>query len=197
MKPHAISGIFPEMAGEDFAALKADIAAHGQQEAIVVFDGQILDGRNRFRACKELGIEPKRRNWVNGKSPVDFVVSVNLHRRHLTSSQRAMVALEIEKELAKEAKERQRKAGARGSEGGRGKKKPSVKELNKGNRAADQAAALTRTNRQYVSDAKKIASKAPKLAEKVKQGRLTIQQAKREIKRTEAKRKLAAWKAKP
>jgi hypothetical protein len=74
-------------------ALRDDIAAHGQRDPIALLGGQILDGRNRYRACRELGIKPQSREWDGkGSSPVALVLSANLHRRHLTSSQRAAAA---------------------------------------------------------------------------------------------------------
>jgi hypothetical protein len=72
---------------------------------------KIIDGRNRYRACRELGIEPKIQIWDGKGSLVEFVVSLNLHRRHLDSGQRAAVAVEILPLLEAEAKERQRAAG--------------------------------------------------------------------------------------
>jgi hypothetical protein len=94
LKPHDISRIFPAMSAEAFAALKADIAANGVHEPIVIYEGKILDGRNRYRACTEAGIEPPSRTYT-GDDPLGFVVSLNLHRRHLSESQRAAVASEI------------------------------------------------------------------------------------------------------
>lgn len=58
-------------------------------------EGQILDGRNRYRACLEIGIEPMTRPWDGKGDPLDFVISKNLHRRHLDESQRGMVADKI------------------------------------------------------------------------------------------------------
>ena len=82
------------MLGVDYAALKADIRTKGQNEPIWLYQGKILDGRHRYQACVELGIEPSFREY-QGVDPVGFVVSQNLHRRHLDVSQRAMIAAEI------------------------------------------------------------------------------------------------------
>lgn len=93
---HPVSNLFPLMQGADFEALKQDIGEHGQHEPIWLHqDGSIIDGRNRHRACIELGIEPQFRTWDGGDSLVSFVVSLNLHRRHLSESQRAMVAAKL------------------------------------------------------------------------------------------------------
>lgn len=84
---HPAANLFPLMEGDEFSVLVADIAEHGQLEPIVIHDGMILDGRNRYRACIELGIKPILREWA-GSDAQSFVVSLNLHRRHLTREQR-------------------------------------------------------------------------------------------------------------
>ena len=93
---HEVANIFPLMQGDEFDALKADIAANGLREPVWLHsDGRIIDGRNRYRACRDLGVEPMYRTWDGGGSLVSFVVSLNLHRRHLTESQRAMIAAKL------------------------------------------------------------------------------------------------------
>ena len=93
---HPAAELFPVMDEVAFAALVADIAAHGQREPILIFDGQVIDGRHRLRACEQLGLEPLVRQVSAGDGdPFGLVVSLNLHRRHLTESQRAMVASKL------------------------------------------------------------------------------------------------------
>jgi hypothetical protein len=75
------------------AAIRLGLEENGLREPIVV-EGKIRDGRNRFCACGELGIQPEL-EYFNGGAPAAFVLSMNLHRRHLTTSQRAMIAAEI------------------------------------------------------------------------------------------------------
>jgi ParB-like chromosome segregation protein Spo0J len=104
---HPAANLFPLMEGDDFAALVADIAEHGQREPIVLHDGLILDGRNRYRACERLGLAPQYCQWDGIGSPTAYVISLNLHRRHLTSSQRAVIALDVLPMLEAEARERQ------------------------------------------------------------------------------------------
>ena len=92
---HPASELFPIMDGKEFDDLVGDIREHGQREAIVVYDGQILDGRNRYRACQVLGLEPVTREWDGKGTPEAFVVSMNLHRRHLNETQRATIGAKI------------------------------------------------------------------------------------------------------
>ena len=94
MNFHPIAELFPLMQGGAFEELAADICAHGLQEAIWLYEGQILDGRNRWRACQVAGVEPVFKDYT-GTDPLGFVVSLNLKRRHLTESQRAMVGARL------------------------------------------------------------------------------------------------------
>ena len=171
---HEVSQLFPLMQGEEFEQLKADIAANGLREAIWLHpDGSIIDGRNRHRACIETEIRPEFRAWNGGGSLVGFVISMNLHRRHLTSSQRAAIALDVLPLLEEEARKRQ----AHGQTAP-GKTLPQNLAEASGE-AREQAAILLNTNRQYVSDAKKLKQEAPEIFEQVRAGELSIPEAKR------------------
>ena len=94
LKPHHLADLFPALADEGLAALTEDIKAHGLREPIWLYQGQILDGRNRFAGCRALEIPCPTRDY-EGDDPLGFVVSLNLHRRHLNESQRAMVAAKL------------------------------------------------------------------------------------------------------
>jgi ParB-like chromosome segregation protein Spo0J len=93
---HPAASLFPMMDAESFARLKADIKENGQEKPITFFDGKLLDGRNRMMACHDLGIEPLSEEIEDAGDgsfdPFKWVLSMNLHRRHLTESQRSMVA---------------------------------------------------------------------------------------------------------
>ena len=93
---HPIANIFPRMSGEEFVSLKADIKERGLLEPIWLYEGKVLDGRHRYYACQEVGVAPAYREY-EGDDPVGFVVSLNLRRRHLSESQRAMVAASLAK----------------------------------------------------------------------------------------------------
>ncbi len=92
--PHEIANIFPLMSGNEFRDLKADIKENGLLEPIWMYEDRILDGRNRFRACQEVGVTPDIREYT-GDNPLGFVISLNLNRRHLNEAARASVAAKI------------------------------------------------------------------------------------------------------
>jgi hypothetical protein len=92
-KFHPIAGLFPLMDGKEFQELADDIRTHGQREPSILFEDKILDGRNRYLACIKIGIEPKFKQFVGSSKEEarNFVISANLHRRHLTSEQKRKV----------------------------------------------------------------------------------------------------------
>ena len=76
------------MEGEEFDALVADIKASGLRERIMLYEGKILDGRNRYRACLKAGFEPVTIQLPPICDPVAYVISANIRRRHLTADQK-------------------------------------------------------------------------------------------------------------
>jgi len=188
---HHVAALFPLMEGQEYEQLKADIAAHGLLEAIWLHpDGSIIDGRNRHRACLETGTRPRVRTW-NGEGPlVSFVVSQNLHRRHLTSSQQAVIALEVLPLLEEEARERKLATLRQNTDSQR----IDYREEQQG-KATSQAAQLLHTNRQYVSDAKKLQREAPDLLEQVREGEMTIPKAKGALRKRQAQSALYSSKS--
>jgi hypothetical protein len=178
MQIHELANILPRMSDDEFKALVDDIEQNGQLEAIWTYQGKIVDGRNRYNAILRLQeqkhpIEPKFREWSGKGSLAAFIYSQNYHRRHLDSSQKAAVSLGFEEAFAEEAQARMR-AGANQHTS----PSQTFEQGSKG-RAAEHAAKATGTNRQYVYDAKKIKNSAPELLSEVRDGNLTIPEAKK------------------
>jgi ParB-like chromosome segregation protein Spo0J len=95
---HPACLLLPEMGEAEYRELVEDIRQHGQQQNIIVDEhGVILDGRHRWRACQELGIQPwlTRRPGLSEVEKVALVMCLNIHRRHLTTDQRAALAAEL------------------------------------------------------------------------------------------------------
>jgi len=164
------------------AELADDIRKNGQLVPVWLYDGKILDGRNRWAACKIAGVEPKTKEYT-GDEPTAFAVSLNDRRRHMNKGSLAAVAAELEPHFAADAKRRQQNAG---KEHGRGQKVPEKVpepiESKKGDGDARKAAAVSvGVNDRYVSDAKKVKAEAPEVFERLKAGKITLQDAKREV----------------
>ena len=90
MEVHPCLKLVPEMPEDLFQRLKEDISGLGVINPIILLEGEILDGRARYRACQELGIECPVRS-VENMSPADCVRSMNVYRRHLSKDQQAEV----------------------------------------------------------------------------------------------------------
>lgn len=99
-QPHPLAELFPLMEGDAYSALVEDIRAHGVRVPVVMLDGKILDGRNRWRAAHHydppIPVPTVDYDEASQGPPLDYVVSLNINRRQLSESQRAMVAAKIE-----------------------------------------------------------------------------------------------------
>lgn len=121
LKNHPAADAWPMMEDDRYGELLADIQANGQREPITLCDGMILDGRNRYRACVELGIEPSTRE--HDGNPWDLAWSLNGARRDLEATVRALIYKRCQDGSAKWAK---RLAAI--AEDGRRKKAAAAKE---------------------------------------------------------------------
>lgn len=161
MQFHEVAEIFPLMEGAAFDALVADIKQHGLLEPVWTLDGKIIDGRNRFRACEAIGITPKIRPWT-GDDPVDFVLSMNLHRRQMTKSQCALAAAKAVK---------LQRGGDRGNQYTGGKVQTCTLPL-------DDAAKAFGVSRSQVCNARKVlAEAASEVIAEVASGKRTVYSA--------------------
>ena len=118
---HPAAELFPLIEGEEFQELCESIGKHGLEEDVVLtHDGLLLDGRNRLRALLVTGqCERFRRlDEVYAKDYVGFVVRLNIHRRHLDATQRALIGKKIKGMYEADAKERQRLSGVDYGRGG-------------------------------------------------------------------------------
>jgi len=185
---HEIANLFPMMDDEDFKSLKTDIEVNGQQIPIAVYKNQILDGRNRYKACQELGINPLIKVLEDKTDPLDYAVSVNIKRRNLNRSQRAFIAQKLGPFYEKQAKERQRAHG--GTAPGKKSLTPKMEGVISGEATAAAGKAVG-VSRSYVAAAKKIAESNPEMVEQIKSGELSIPQAELKIKKDENYKKEA------
>src|SRR5262249_47941335 len=104
---HPYADIFPLIEGDALLELAEDIKANGLHHPILLAeDGSIADGRNRYRACKLVGIEPTFEKWDGKGSLLDLIISLNLKRRHMSVGQRSDAAAAASDFYAEEARKR-------------------------------------------------------------------------------------------
>jgi len=175
LQDHPLAAIFPLMPDDELAELADDIEANGLRDPIWLLDGKILDGRNRYRACELKDIDARVEHY-KGKDALGFVISRNLHRRHLTASQRAMAAARTKEIYEEQAKERQKESG---KIHGRGKEKV-VENFPQpiSGKARDQAGEALNVSGKSVDAATKVIEEGiPELAEAVDKGKLPVSTA--------------------
>lgn len=90
MEYHEYANIYRMLPEKELQALADDMKAKGQLLRITSYEGKILDGRNRYRACKIAGIEPSIEAYT-GDDPLGLIASLNDHRRHDSDNERALV----------------------------------------------------------------------------------------------------------
>ncbi|HWB09886.1 MAG TPA: hypothetical protein VG826_11700 [Pirellulales bacterium] len=191
---HEFADLFPLLEGVEFEKLVADIHENGLREDIVVHDSKILDGRNRYRACRAAGVEPRYRTYNGDTSPwglLRFVVSANLRRRHLAKDVLAVCAAEAEdliSRLATAAKEKQRQAG--GDKRSAARRKPLEEKIpqaidghERAPQVRTQLAEIFGTNERYVGDAIRLRKEQPDVVEEIKRGTKRLSRVKADEKK--------------
>ncbi len=96
MNAHEYAEVFRLLTNDELVAMAADIKEKGLLNPIITHQGKILDGRNRYAACKIAGVEPRFEEYT-GADLLGAVVSLNEIRRHETPSQRSMAAARLAK----------------------------------------------------------------------------------------------------
>lgn len=159
MQYHELANLFPMMSAVEHLELQADIQAKGLIQPVILLDGKILDGRNRFKACQEIGLEPDTVEY-SGNDPLGDVISWNLKRRHLNEGQRATVAAKL----------------ANMPRGGNGNNQFSKSaNLQNSNVTQTQAAEMLNVSARSVASAKKVQSIGDEsLLDKVEKGEVSL-----------------------
>ncbi len=159
--PHPYAALFPMMTDDNLKSLTGSIGRGGLQEPIVLYEGEVLDGRNRQIACSNANIKPVYIDYT-GDDPLGYVTRANLDRRHLTTSQRGAVAAELANLES-------------GQSAGRSANLPTSAITQ------SEAAALLDVSPRTLRSAKAIKAADPELFEKVKRGEVTIEAASKQL----------------
>ena len=172
MNAHKYADLFPLMSDNDLKALTEDMKINGQLESIWTYNGEILDGRNRFAACNAAGISPEFKVYP-GDDPLSFVVALNLRRRHMTATQRAMIGVELKSQYAEEAREHSLANLKQGDQ----VPDPSKLTVRGLGESRDRAAEVVGVSNGYIGMAERIKEKAPEMVDDVLRGEVPLLQA--------------------
>jgi len=215
IEAHPIAEIFPMMSDAELDGLCEDIKKNGLLEPIVLFEGKVLDGRNRQLACERVGIIPAKVQW-SGDNPWNYVWSKNAERRHLELGQKGSISLEKnigseewerarqeEREAANRARSEAAKAqpreatgrgdetrivpGAASAEAAPGSRPTGAKHAAKA--IAEDAGCSKATAERIIS----LKNNAPDLFDKLKTGKIKLGAATRELKRRAASETLKSY----
>lgn len=174
--PHELAEMVPSMSEGDYASLRDDIKANGLLEPITLYKGAILDGRHRYRACRELGIDAIATTY-DGENPAAYVVAKNLHRRHLTRAQRAAIGLRLLPHFEEEARKRLASSGFAYCQTAVGKYARTKRDADRPKKEGEsswQAAQAVGISRNSLLRAKRIQEQSPELYKKVMDGEMSI-----------------------
>jgi N6-adenosine-specific RNA methylase IME4 len=166
LEVHPAADAFPLMEGSEFDALVADVRENGFRHPIVVRDGLLVDGRNRLRVAQKLKVDPPVEHLAARANVLEYIISTNIHRRHLTDSQRAFIAATLAT-----------------LEHGSGQRAPTGKFAARSGALATTptqagAAARMQVSERSVRDARRVIEKGdPTVVEALKGGRLKVNAA--------------------
>lgn len=212
---HPAADEFPMMDKERLDELIKDISINGQREPICLYQGKILDGRNRMLACQALGIAPKTRTLPEDIDPWSYVWSLNGERRDLTAAQRYLIwkachekseAWQAEQQRIRDEANRKRSEAAEQGRVGRAAAKnkdefstattSGTTKQEPEHKSSAAKAAASKTNRGTVERMDMLVKERPDLAEKVKVGEIPESAAIREMKREKIIKELESIKVK-
>lgn len=168
---HELAAAFPLTEGKEFELLKRSIEAEGQQIPVIMYKGKLLDGRNRWQACRELGIAVKAVEWHGPGTAEEMILAINLRRRHLTTGQKAAIAVKLLPFIEQQAAKRMM-AGTAAD--------PREK-LHQG-RSNELAGEQVGVSSRSVAKAKKIQKDSADIFHQLFTGQITIGQAEKMIK---------------
>ena len=196
---HPVASLFPMIDDESLNALAEDIKKNGQREPIIVAyldeamidEPVVIDGRNRHAACSLAGVEPEFKfvmslndRELSPQVIADWIISHNLHRRHLTTSQKAMVGQGYLNYLKEEAKKRQLSTLKQNATDSVGRISAQREVDNYSTRSAVQAGKLVGVSKDSIRDADFVVKNDPELAQQVRDSKVTVSAAAKRIRKS-------------
>jgi len=183
-KPHPAAQLFPLMVGKEFADLVEDIKQHGLNRPVMVKGDILLDGRNRIRAALQAKVMVKFEEWKGEDEDaiLHYIVSENLHRRHLTAGQLANIALDLIPQFEEAARKRKEEGQQKGLEMIALNTSSGIKDTDKEDgRVVAKVAEMVGVAASTVQKAQVVAKENPELMDKVKTGEVKLGTAYKQV----------------
>ena len=177
--------LIPALLPEEYELLRSSIIAEGCRDAILVWNGMIVDGHNRYRICTECGIEyeTKEMAFDNRQDAILWILRNQLGRRNINAWQRSQIALKMEPMIAEKAKQQQLSTLKQNTT-----VLPTLTKRTDPINTRSEIATIANVSTGTMAKAKKIINTAtPEIIQKLNAGEITINQAYKDVKREERK----------
>lgn len=175
--------LIPALTAEEFKQLEENCLKEGIREAILTWEGFIIDGHNRFEIANKwnLDFQTKSKHFKDEDEVKEWMILNQFGRRNLSNYQRSVLALQLEEVFKEKAKEKQK-------EGGKNKVVQISEQAPMERKSITQIAKVANVSHDTIAKVKVIEQKAPdELKAKLSTGEVSINQVYQEIKKEEKK----------
>ena len=177
--------LIPPLTAEEFTQLENNCISEGIRDAILIWDGFIIDGHNRYEIAKKHGLDfaTIEKSFQSEQDVKEWMILNQFGRRNLSKYQRSVLALELEDVFRERARENQKISGENFGKGCQISDKPiDVIDTKK------ELAKIADVSHDTIAKVKKIESKAtPEIKEQLSKGELSINEVYQDIRKEEKK----------
>jgi N6-adenosine-specific RNA methylase IME4 len=173
--------LIPPLTAEEFKQLETNCLEEGIRDAIVTWNGFIIDGHNRYKIATDWSLNYKtiEKNFDSEQDVKEWMILNQFGRRNLSNYQRSVLALQLEDVFKVKAKENQKLSDGKGIQKSEDLKKPEIVTIKEVAKIAD-------VSHDTIAKVKVIEQKAaPEIKEKLSTGEISINQAYQDIKKEE------------
>lgn len=179
--------LIPPISPEEYSSLEGSILAEGCRDPLMVWEGTIVDGHNRYKICSQYSVKfnTQEIEFEDEDQAKIWIIKNQLSRRNLSKADRVALILKLKPLLAAKAKQRQREHG--GTAPGKKSLQPNLAEVKE---TRNEIAELSGVSHGTVQKVETILQKAPELMDKIRNNATSIDRAFKHITQEEKKEKV-------